>query len=46
MIGRYQRVQARILSENLRAFFVSCPAHCLNLFLGDMVSPVPIKMIF
>lgn len=46
MIGRHQGVQARILSENPRAFFVPCSAHSLNLILGDMASSVPMAMTF
>ncbi|XP_025192468.1 zinc finger MYM-type protein 1-like [Melanaphis sacchari] len=35
MIGQYKGVQARILKQNPRAFFMPCAAHRLNLVLGD-----------
>ncbi|KAL4092160.1 hypothetical protein QTP88_026713 [Uroleucon formosanum] len=41
MIRQYKSVQARILKQNPRAFFVPCAAHRLNLVLGDTAkSPV------
>ncbi|KAF0709894.1 zinc finger MYM-type protein 1-like, partial [Aphis craccivora] len=35
MTGQYKGVQARILKQNSRAFFMPCAAHRLNLVLGD-----------
>jgi hypothetical protein len=44
MVGRYQGVRSRILSENPRAFLVPCSAQSLNLLLGGMASSVPMAM--
>ncbi|XP_050546121.1 zinc finger MYM-type protein 1-like [Daktulosphaira vitifoliae] len=46
MIGHHQGVQSRILSKNLRDFFVPCIAHSLNLLLGDIALSVPAAMTF
>lgn len=35
MAGKFKGVQARILNQNPRAFFVPCAAHSLNLLLKD-----------
>lgn len=35
MAGQYRGVQARILNQNPREFFILCTAHKLNLVLGD-----------
>jgi hypothetical protein len=36
MKGKYEAVQAHIVSANSRAFFAPCGCHSLNLVLGDM----------
>ena len=36
MKGRHQSVQKRLLDVNLRAFYVPCRCHSLNLALCDM----------
>jgi hypothetical protein len=46
MVGWYQGVQSRILSENPRALFVPCSAHSLNLLLGEMASSVRMAISF
>ncbi|XP_008187309.1 zinc finger MYM-type protein 1-like [Acyrthosiphon pisum] len=37
MAGQYKGVQARLLNQNPRAFFMPCAAHRLNLVIGDAV---------
>lgn len=46
MIGPYKGVQARILQNNSRAFFVPCSAHSLNLVLRDSAKSSTIAITF
>ncbi|XP_073136957.1 uncharacterized protein [Henckelia pumila] len=38
MRGKHQDVQKRLLDINLRAFYMSCGSHCLNLVIFDMAN--------
>lgn len=46
MIRKHKGIQSQIISENLKAFFVPCIAHSLNLLLGDMEKSVPCTVTF
>jgi hypothetical protein len=46
MRGKHQGVQARVLTENPRAFFTPCATHNLNLLLCDIAKCLPRGMTF
>ena len=46
MKGHTSGVQARLLKENSRAFFVPCTCHNYNLFLGDVAKCCPDAITF
>lgn len=41
MKGKNKGVQARLLQQNTRAFFVACAAHTLNLVVADAAKSSP-----
>lgn len=45
MKGKNKGVQARLLQQNPRAFFVACGAHTLNLVIADAAKSTPEAII-